>query len=196
MVDGRDPTCPVRILSVGRAVDKKGFDDLLAALALLPPERHWRLTHIGGGPLLPDLKAAAQRLDLADRIDWRGPQSHEAVLDAYRAADIFVLPCRISADGDRDGLPNVLLEAQSQKLACVSTRVSGVPELIEHGATGLLVEPRAPAALAETLLRLIGDPALRLRLGIAGYARTTQAFSLNAGVDLLAGRFAACVVTP
>ncbi len=90
----------------------------------------------------------------------------------------------------------MLLEAQSQKLACVSTCVSGIPELIEHGVTGLLVEPRAPAALAETLLRLIGDPALRLRLGIAGYARTTQAFSLNAGVDLLAGRFAACVVTP
>jgi glycosyltransferase involved in cell wall biosynthesis len=196
VVDGCDSARPVKILSVGRAVDKKGFDDLLAALALLPRDRHWHFTHIGGGPLLQDLKAAAQRLDLAARIDWRGPQSHDAVLDAYRVADIFVLPCRISADGDRDGLPNVLLEAQSQKLACVSTRVSGVPELIEHGATGVLVEPRAPAALAEALLRLIEDPTLRLRLGSAGYARTTQAFSLNRGVDLLVGRFADCVVTP
>jgi glycosyltransferase involved in cell wall biosynthesis len=112
------------------------------------------------------------------------------VLEAYRAADLFVLPCRVSADGDRDGLPNVLLEAQSQKLACVSTRVSGIPELIDDGVTGLLVAPRAPAALAEALSRLIADPALRLRLGEAGYARTTGAFSLDAGADLLARCFA------
>jgi len=113
------------------------------------------------------------------------------VLDAYRAADIFVLPCRVSADGDRDGLPNVLLEAQSQKLACVSTRVSGIPELIDDGATGLLVEPCAPASLAGALSRLIADPGLRSRLGEAGYARTTGAFSMNAGADRLALRFCA-----
>jgi len=189
-VDGHDPACPVAIVTVGRAVDKKGFDDLLAALALLPRDRHWRLTHIGGGPLLPELQETARRLGLADRIEWRGPQSHATVLDAYRAADIFVLPCRISADGDRDGLPNVLLEAQSQKLACVSTQVSGVPELIDDGVTGLLVEPRAPAALADALWRLVADPALRARLGDAGFARTTGMFSMATGVDLLAGRFA------
>ena len=136
---------PVSILAVGRAVDKKGFDDLLAALARIPPERHWRLVHIGGGPLLRELEDTARRLGIAERIEWRGPQAQAAVLDAYRAADIFALPCRVGADGDRDGLPNVLLEAQSQKLACVSTRVSGIPELIEDGVTGLLVEPRAVA---------------------------------------------------
>ena len=189
-VDGLDPARPVTLLTVGRAVDKKGFDDLLCALALLPPDRHWRLVHIGGGPLLDPLKATARSLGLADRVRWRGPQSHDAVLEAYRDADIFALPCRVSADGDRDGLPNVLLEAQSQKLACVSTRVSGVPELIEDGVTGLLVEPRTPSALAEALLRLIADPALRTRLGEAGFARTTLAFSMDAGADLLAHRFA------
>ena len=188
--DGRDPAAPVGILAVGRAVDKKGFDDLLSALALLPPDRHWRLTHIGGGPLLRKLLKAARKLGLSERIHWRGPQLQAAVLDAYREADIFVLPCRLSADGDRDGLPNVLLEAQSQKLACVSTRVSGIPELIEDGVSGLLVEARAPASLAQALERLIADPLLRQRLGEAGFARTTSAFSMHAGADRLAAQFA------
>ena len=134
--DGTDPERPVQILAVGRAVDKKGFDDLLCALARLAPDRHWRLTHLGGGPMLPKLKHMARRLGIAGRVEWRGPQAHAAVLDAYRAADIFALPCRLGADGDRDGLPNVLLEAQSQKIPCVSTRISGIPELIRHDVTG------------------------------------------------------------
>ena len=91
----------------------------------------------------------ARRLGIAERVEWRGPQAQAAVLDAYRAADIFALPCRVGADGDRDGLPNVLLEAQSQKLPCVSTRISGIPELIQDDVTGLLVEPRAIDALAD-----------------------------------------------
>jgi len=189
--DGTDPDRAVNILAVGRAVDKKGFDDLLAALARIPPGTHWRLAHIGGGPLLKSLEAAARRLGIGERIDWRGPQAQAAVLAAYRAADIFALPCRVAADDDRDGLPNVLLEAQSQKVACVSTRVSGVPELIEDGVTGLLVEPRAVVPLAAALSRLIGDPALRARLGEAGFQRATVAFSLDAGADRLAARFAA-----
>ena len=194
--DGADPGRPVNILAVGRAVDKKGFDDLLAALARIPPHRHWRLVHIGGGPLLRKLEDTARRLGLADRIHWRGPQAQAAVLEAYRAADIFALPCRVSADGDRDGLPNVLLEAQSQKLACVSTRISGIPELIHDDVTGLLVEPRAVAPLADALTRLIADPALRQRLGEAGFLRATGVFSLDAGADRLAARFATCRAPP
>jgi len=111
------------------------FDDLLGALALLHSDRHWRLVHIGGGPLLRSWGHGAQA-GPRDRVQWRGPQSHAAVLEAYRAADLFVLPCRVSADGDRDGLPNVLLEAQSQKLACVSTacRRSGTDRGRSHRA--------------------------------------------------------------
>jgi glycosyltransferase involved in cell wall biosynthesis len=189
--DGADDSRPVRILAVGRAVDKKGFDDLLAALARIAPQLHWRFTHIGGGPLLQDLRRLAARLGIADRIEWRGAQAQEAVLDAYRSADIFALPCRVSDDGDRDGLPNVLLEAQSQKLACVSTRVSGIPELIETGRTGLLVEPRAIEALAAALSTLIADPTLRRRLADAGFAKVTRLFSMDAGADRLAARFVA-----
>lgn len=160
---------------------------------MIPRERHWRLTHIGGGPLLGALKETARDLGIGERADWLGPQAQTAVLDAYRAADIFALPCRVGADGDRDGLPNVLLEAQSQKLACVSTRLSGIPELIENDVTGLLVDAGAADQLADALSRLITDPALRRRLGDAGYARTTGEFSMDAGADRLATRLKACL---
>jgi len=193
--NGDDPAHPATILAVGRAVDKKGFDDLLRALALLPPALHWRMVHVGGGPLLPRLAFLARELGIDDRVRWLGPQAHAAVLDAYRGADAFVLPCRVGDDGDRDGLPNVLLEAQSQRVACISTCVSGIPELIVDGVTGLLVEPRAPAALAEALARLIRDPSLRRTLADAGYERTTTEFSLQAGADRLAARFAACLAS-
>jgi glycosyltransferase involved in cell wall biosynthesis len=163
---------------------------VLRALSLLPHELHWRLTHIGAGPLLTELGTLARSLDIADRIDWRGAQAHDNVLAAYRAADVFVLASRVSDDGDRDGLPNVLLEAQSQRIACVSTRVSGIPELVVDGATGLLVEPRDPTALAAALMRLIANPPLRRTLAAAGFARTTTQFSLHAGANHLAGRFA------
>jgi glycosyltransferase involved in cell wall biosynthesis len=189
--DGSDERRPVRILAVGRAVDKKGLDDLLAALARMPPTLHWRLTHIGGGPMLRELKALARQLGIEDRVEWRGAQAQEAVLDAYRAADIFALPCRVSDNGDRDGLPNVLLEAQSQKVPCVSTRISGIPELIEHGRTGLLVEPREVGSLAGALATLIADPDLRHRIGEAGFVRVTRVFSVEAGADRLAARFMA-----
>lgn len=191
--DGRDPRSPVTLLAVGRAVDKKGFDDLLRALATLPGERHWQLLHIGDGPRRAMLERMADELRLADRIRWLGPQLHGVVLDAYRSADIFVLPSRIAPDGDRDGLPNVLLEAQSQRVACVSTRVSGIPELIVDGVTGLLVPPCAPHALGAALSRLIADPSLRCALGDAGYTRTTTLFSLDGGADRLAQRFASCL---
>src|SRR5690606_19672645 len=85
--DGSDPDRPVRLLSVGRAVEKKGFDVLLAALARLPASLHWRLTHLGGGPLRPALERQATDLGLAARIDWRGAAAQAEVLDAYRASD-------------------------------------------------------------------------------------------------------------
>jgi glycosyltransferase involved in cell wall biosynthesis len=188
--DGSDAGAPVRILCVGRAVDKKGLDDLLHALARVPQALHWRLVHIGGGPLTASLTALATSLGIGSRVEWRGARAHDAVLAAYRESDLFALPCRISDDGDRDGLPNVLLEAQSQRLACVSTTVSGIPELIEHDVTGVLVEPRDRAALASALARLIADPERRRTLGDAGFSRATTAFSLAAGVERLRQRLA------
>lgn len=191
--DGAAASDPVRLLSVGRAVEKKGFDDLLAALAALPPSLPWRLVHVGDGPLRSALRAQAQALGIAERITWRGALAQQAVLACYRAADVFVLPSRVAADGDRDGLPNVLMEAQSQRLACVATAVSGIPELIDDGVTGLLVAERDRDALAAALARLIGDPSLRRRLGEAGCERTRREFAMEAGADRIAARFAGSI---
>lgn len=174
--DGSDPADPVLLVSVGRAVEKKGYDTLLRALALLPAELSWRFEHIGGGEQLDRLKALADELDIADRVVWKGALAQEEVLAHYRRADIFALACRIAADGDRDGLPNVLVEAASQKLTCVSTDVSGVPELLTDGENGLVVPPDDPAALARALEAAIRDPALRKRLGEAADGRVRGHF--------------------
>ncbi len=188
--DGSDAANPVCILSVGRAVAKKGFDDLLAALALLPPALNWRFVHIGGGTLCGALRQQAERLGLAARIEWRGARPQEAVLEAYREADIFVLASRVAADGDRDGLPNVLMEAQSQGLACLATAVPGIRELIVDGDTGVLVAPESPASLAAALARLIREPPLRAALGTAGERRVRRDFAMAPGIARLAALFA------
>jgi glycosyltransferase involved in cell wall biosynthesis len=187
----RDLKGPLRILSVGRAVPKKGFADVLQALALLPKECDWRFQHIGGGPLLDNLKSLAETLQIAKYITWQGSAPQEMVLEAYRAADIFVLASCIAEDGDRDGLPNVLMEAQSQKLAVVATNLPGIAELVVPGETGLLVPPEAPENLSGALLRLMRDPILRLRLAEAGYERVRQEFALERGIDDLERRFRA-----
>jgi glycosyltransferase involved in cell wall biosynthesis len=186
--DGSDPGNPVVILSVGRRVEKKGFEDTLQALAVLPKGLHWRFEHVGGGPLGDALKALAARLGIADRCVWHGGREQAFVFDAYARADVFVLASKIAGDGDRDGLPNVLMEAQCQGLACVATRVSAIPELIDDGESGLLVPPADPAALAAALESMIRDPARRARLAARGNDVVRSRFSFTAGVARLAGR--------
>lgn len=187
--DGRDASHPVQILGVGRAVEKKGFDTLLRALAGLPAELHWHFTHIGTGEQLGKLKELAQQLRISDRIAWAGAQAQQAVLDSYRASDIFALPCRVAADGDRDGLPNVLVEASSQNLVCVSTTVSGVPELLIDGENGVVVEPDDVPALTRALEKLIRNPDLRLQLGRAADERVRGHFDHMASIRQLKGLF-------
>ncbi len=118
-----------------------------------------------------------------------GAQPQERVLAELRRADLFVLASRVALDGDRDGLPNVLLEAASQNLAIVATRVSGIPELVGDGETGLLAPPGDPAALAAALARLIGDPALRATLGAAAARKVARQFSLAGNIEGIARRF-------
>jgi glycosyltransferase involved in cell wall biosynthesis len=183
--DGTSEKLPVKILSVGRAVTKKGYDDLLAALAKIPKDLHWEFQHIGGGPLLDDLKVQAEVLGLSKQINWSGPQSQQTVLEAMKDADIFVLASRIAEDGDRDGLPNVLMEAQSQQAAIVSTQVSAIPELIEHQKTGLLVEQRNPDDLSEALTSLITEPSRRAEYAKAGDERLRQEFDASKWIGRL-----------
>lgn len=186
--DARTPSTTLRLLSVGRLVAKKGYDDLLDALALLKID--WHLTHIGGGALSDQMKTRADTLGLSARIDWRGKQAQDAVIAAMRAADLFVLPSKIADDGDRDGLPNVLMEAASQKLPILSTDVSAIPEFIPDASHGTLVAPGSPEALAEAITRLASDPTGRAQQADMAFARLKADFGMDAGIDRLEGRLA------
>ncbi|MBT5455087.1 MAG: glycosyltransferase family 4 protein, partial [Rhodospirillaceae bacterium] len=194
--DGTDAADPVILLTVGRAVEKKGHDILIQALAKLPAELSWRWVHIGGGGLLKTLRKQALDAGIDHRIEWLGSQPQEAVLQRYRDADLFVLANRVAADGDRDGLPNVLLEAQSQALACVASAVSGVPELIRDRVNGRLVPPEDADALVSILVALIADPKRRRMLGEAGRRVIEAKFSCEAGIGQLAAAFAADGLMP
>jgi glycosyltransferase involved in cell wall biosynthesis len=187
--DGSDPADPVRIVSVGRAVAKKGFDDLLRALAALPGDLHWRFAHVGGGDLRPALEAQAKRDGIAGRCAFLGGKDQPGVVSLLREADLFVLPSKQAASGDRDGLPNVLMEAASQKLAIVATRFAGIPEFIRDGSEGALVPPGDWEALSNAINLLARDPERREALGAAAYERLRRDFSMEGGIDVLEERF-------
>jgi len=187
--DGRNAADPIVILSVGRLVEKKGTDVLLKALALISPKLHWRFVHVGGGPLRKPLERRARSLGISARVTWKGALTQREILAEYQGADLFALASRIARDGDRDGLPNVLAEAQTQALACVATRVSAIPELVRDGETGLLVDENDPAALARALERLIASPVRRRALGHAGQRRVIENFALDANIEGLARKF-------
>ncbi|RDI58619.1 glycosyltransferase family 4 protein [Microvirga subterranea] len=191
--DGSDPADPVRMVSVGRAVSKKGFDDLIQALAALPPDLHWRFAHVGGGDLLNSLKAKAQQNGIADRVAFLGPKAQPDVVALLQQADLFALPSKKAASGDRDGLPNVIMEAASQKLAILATDFAGIPEFIRDGTEGQLVPPGDWEALSNALNLLAREPERRKAMGDAAYERLRHDFSMEGGIDDLEHRFRALV---
>ncbi len=187
---------PLRLISVGRLVAKKGYDDLLEALARLPEGLDWRFDHIGGGDLKATLAARAGALGLAPRIRWLGKKDQTEVVAAMQAADLFVLPSKIADDGDRDGLPNVLMEAASQRLPILSTAVSAIPEFVRDGREGRLVPPGDPQALSEAIAALAADAPGRAAMAEAALARLRTEFGMEAGIDALCARLAAMGVAP
>ncbi|NEU12893.1 glycosyltransferase [Methylobacterium sp. BTF04] len=186
--DGSDAADPIEIVCVGRLVAKKGHDDLIDALAILPADLHWRLRLIGGGELRSVLQARVAERGLSERIAFLGALPQPAVIAALRASDLFVLPTKPAPGGDRDGLPNVLMEAASQRLPIIATAFAGTPEFLTHGVDGLLVPPGDSAALSQAIRALAGDPARRARLAEAAYRRLVQDFSMEAGIALIAER--------
>jgi glycosyltransferase involved in cell wall biosynthesis len=189
--DGSDPAAPLRLLCVGRLVAKKGHDDLIDAVAALPASLHWRLDLIGNGETRRALEAQVEARGLSARVSFRGSLAQPEVIAAMREADLFVLPTKPAPGGDRDGLPNVLMEAASQALPILATGFAGTPEFLTDGVHGVLVPPGAPSALAAALERLAREPALRRRFGEAARARLVQDFSEEAAIDLIAGRLRA-----
>ena len=174
--DGSTQEQCISLLSVGRTVAKKGFDILLKALAALPDDFHWRWQHVGGGTGLSSLQNAAADLGLNEKISWLGPLPQETVLSLYRKSDLFILPSRIAPGGDRDGLPNVLMEAASQRLAIVTTELPGIAEFITTDVHGLLVPSEDVKALCDAIRRAGVNPDLRETWGDAARQRVIQKF--------------------
>ncbi len=179
--------CPT-VLSVGRLREKKGFPCLLRACRVLK-DQGYRLQCriVGYGPQQEELERLIAMLDLSDTVHLLGKCTHEALLRLYREATVFVLPCQIAADGDRDGIPNVLLEAMAMQLPVVSTWVSGIPELVTHGRQGFLVPPQDPHALAGALALLLERPHLRQQFGRAGRQKVCQQFALQTNTAQIKG---------
>lgn len=185
----RSVDAPLKMISVGRLVEKKGFDRLLEAFACLPKTLDWHWTHIGGGTLKEALSKYAHTLGIAERITWRGACDQPQVIAAMRRADLFVLPSRIAADGDRDGLPNVLMEAASQALPILSTPVSAIPEFITHGIHGTLVSD-APEELANAICHIADHPAETAEMAGAALNRLRKDFRMQPGIERLRQRLA------
>lgn len=186
-----------RLLCVARLIEKKGIDVLLDACALLKRDGvGFDVVVIGDGPHAESLHSRRDALGLGDRVDFRGATAHEAVIEQLHRSAVCVLPCRVASDGDRDTLPTVLLEAMACGLACVSTRVGGVPEIVEDGVTGRIVPPGDAVQLAVALMPLLHDRTIRERMGRQGRQRAERLFDRTQTVARLHGWFGASAATP
>lgn len=155
----------VRVLAVGRLTQKKGYPVLLDALSILASRGTAVSCEIfGAGPDKEELHSQAHRLGIAQSVRFRGARTHQEIAAAYAGADVFVQASVVLANGDRDGIPNSLLEAMSSGLPVVASSVAGIPEVVVPGC-GILVPPGDPAALAGAIGALVADGALRARLG-------------------------------
>ncbi len=171
------PRLVPRLLSVGRLVEKKGLDTLVDACRLLHGRGVAFLCDIVGyGEERDRLAAQIDSHGLGGQIRLLGKLTREHVIERYAHATVYVQPSRVATDGDRDGIPNVLLEAMAIGLPVVTTRVSGIPELVRHRANGLLVEPDDAAALADAIEQLIDTPALAAGLARAARDTVTEHF--------------------
>lgn len=177
---GEDGRGSAHVLSIGRLVEKKGFAVLLDALRRLA-ERGlpFRATLVGDGEDRRSLEARAAELDLGSRVTFTGALPQDEVRDLLRRATLFCLPCQIGEDGNRDALPTVLLEALASGLPVVSTPVTGIPEILDHGAAGLLVPEGDVEATADAMAQLLAEPGLRRQLASAGRQRAETHFDLD-----------------
>jgi glycosyltransferase involved in cell wall biosynthesis len=180
------------ILSVGQLNEKKGFSYLLKACGILKSQgRNIRCEIIGEGPGRKDLVRLINRLAIEKTVKLCGALSNDEVMARYAHADIFVLPCVIASDRGRDGIPNVIIEAMANRLPVISTRLSGIPEVVEHNVNGLLVPPNDSEALAAAIAELLGQSKLCVQFGLQGRLKVEQNFDIrkntNFFIELLMG---------
>ncbi len=180
------------VVGVGRLVDKKGFKDLIDACAVLSQRgRDYRCEIIGHGVLHAQLAEQVSRLGLGDRVRLLGALPRGEVNERVRRAALLAAPCVISEHGNRDGLPTVLLEAMALGTPCVSTTVTGIPEVVRDGETGLIAEQNNPASLANAIERLLDDSALGVRLATNARRLIEAEFDIHRNTPVLRAIFAA-----
>lgn len=161
---------PLRIVAVGRLFPKKGFRYLIEACAYLGRAGlPFRCHIVGEGPSERALGDLVRRLDIEDCVILEGVLKRESVLELLRGADVFVCPSVVATDVEiQDGIPVVLMEAMAMEIPVVATRVSGIPELVIDGETGLLVDPEDPRSIAEAIIRFSGEASFRSEIGRRG----------------------------
>lgn len=182
----RSPEPPYVIGSLGRMVEKKGFDILLKAASVLKKNGvDFRLIIAGNGPLEQKLRGSAEGLGLVDFVEFPGGIDHEQVPAWLHTLDLFVLSCQQDANGDIDGIPVVLMEAMASGVPVVSTQISGIPELIEHKKEGLLVTSCKPAELAQAITQLLLDDELRLACATNGTLKVKRLFEEKTNISMI-----------
>jgi len=188
---------PPLVLSVGRLVEKKGLANLVQACrALNEKDISFRCEIVGEGPERPRLEMLIRALGLERIVSLTGVCTQEELVERYRGASVFALPCNVLANGDRDGIPNVLIEAMACGLPLVSTPVSGIPELIESGQSGLLVPPGNPVELAAAIELLLRDRELGERLARRARATVEERFDSTVCARRIASLFGVQAVDP
>ena len=171
------PVQPFQILTIARLTAKKGLPTIYKALRILCDQGvSLHHTHIGGGEDREKIISLINDLDLESVTQLLGTQPHQVVLEHYKNADLFVLGCEVAPNGDRDGIPNVLVESMAMGLPVVATHISGIPELVGNERTGLLMPPGQPDKLAQSMLRMLTDGELRNRVIAAGKQRIVRQF--------------------
>ena len=176
------------VLAVGRLDPVKGFETLIDAIALLRDRGvAVKCRLVGSGPLEKALRRRARERGIAAQLEFSGPQPYEQIRQWMASATVFVMPSQVAADGNRDGIPVALMEAMANGCPVISTRVSGIPELVEHDRTGMLVEPRDPAALAAAIERLLDSDELRRQLALRARARVESEFDARKEAGRLHG---------
>jgi glycosyltransferase involved in cell wall biosynthesis len=173
------PDCPL-IVSIGRLVEKKGFQDLLQALFLLKNRgQRFRCTIYGDGPLRGQLESWIKEHGMAGDVVLMGDRPQEELISVYQSASLFVLTPVQTEDGDRDGVPNVLVEAMAVGLPVITTAVAGIPELVDHDQNGLLYQPHDPEGISTGMLELLGNLEKRRQFGSAASKKVREHFNIE-----------------
>jgi glycosyltransferase involved in cell wall biosynthesis len=194
---GRAREASPRLLAVGRLAEVKGFDDAIRALGLLRSRGLTpRLTIVGEGPQRSELERLTTLEGVREQVEFLGAKAHDALLPLYRGAWLLLAPSKVMANGRRDGIPNVVIEAMAMGVPVVGTRAAGLEEAIVPGETGALCAPGDPVSLADAVEPLLRDAQVVDRMGASARERVTASFDAARNFQRMLALFRGAPVTP